>query len=59
MTIDNNSFDLNTIFQLNFTCNFDILKKALESLITVQNSQTQKIIELEEKLLNNEINVLK
>ena len=59
MNIDNNNFDLNSIFQVNLTCNFEILKKALESLILVQKIQAQKINKLEEKLLHNKINISK
>jgi hypothetical protein len=50
ISIDNNKFDLNGMFQFDFNFNFDILKKTLEALVNVQNFQNKKILELEEKI---------
>jgi hypothetical protein len=50
ITIDNNKFDLNSMFQFDFNFNFDILKKTLEAFVTVQTFQNKKILELEEKI---------
>ncbi len=50
ISIDNNKFDLNGMFQFDFNFNFDILKKTLEAFVTVQTFQNKKILELEEKI---------
>ena len=52
-------FDLNKIFQLSFTYNFDLLKKIMEALMknqqTIQNdikAKNSKIIDLESQILD-------
>ena len=52
ISIDNSNFDLNAIMKVDFSYNFEILKKALEALIRVQNFQSKKLIDIEEKYDN-------
>ena len=59
-------FDLNKIFQMNFSYNFDLLKNLIEALMKNQkNFQTElkeksiKIVELENQLLDFKLSSLK
>ena len=52
---NNNSCDLNKIFQVNFTYNFDLLKNLLEGILKCQKSVEQEIELLKEE--NKEKNI--
>ena len=53
INIDNTNIDLNSMMRFDFSFNFEILKKAIEALLRVQNFQSKKLLEIEEKYALN------
>lgn len=48
-----NIIDLNKIFQVNLTYNFDLLKTVLEALMKNQEETNRKMMEFEEYIENH------